>query len=74
MKTILTLLAGSFLALHTASVLAAPPIRVLILDGESAAPYHNWQAETPVLKAELDEAHLFATEVLTAPPAGGDVS
>jgi len=74
MKRILTILAGGFLALHAASVLAAPPIRVLILDGESAAPYHNWQAETPVLKAELDETHLFATEVLTAPPAGGDFS
>jgi uncharacterized protein len=69
-----SILTGGLLTIHTAAALAAPPIRVLLLDGESAAPYHNWRSETPVLKAELDETGLFRTEVLTAPPAGGDFS
>ena len=74
MKKLVSILAGGLLAVQAAAALAAPPIHVLILDGESAAPYHNWKAETPVLKAELDETSLFQTEVLTAPPAGGDFS
>ena len=74
MKHYIQILAGGLLAIASASALAAPPIRVLILDGESAAPYHNWKSETPVLKAELDETGLFTTEVLTAPPADGDFS
>ena len=45
---------------------AAGKIPVLILDGESAAAYHNWQAITPVLKKELDEVGLFDVDVLTA--------
>lgn len=53
---------------------AAQHIRVLIVDGESAAPYHNWAAITPVLKKELDEVGIFDTEVLTAPPKGADFS
>jgi uncharacterized protein len=53
---------------------AAAPIRVMILDGESAGPYHQWQIVTPVLKKELDETNLFQVEVVTAPPAGGDFS
>jgi len=54
---------------------AAVPIRVMLLDGESAGSYHKWRATTPVLKKELDETGLFAVDVVTAPvPAGaGDV-
>ncbi len=53
---------------------AATPIRVMILDGESAGAYHDWQRVTPVLKKMLDETGLFDTTVVTAPPAGGDVT
>ena len=74
MKRWISILAGGLLMLQAAASLAAPRIHVLILDGESAAPYHNWKAETPILKAELDETGLFDTEVLTAPAAGGDFS
>ena len=35
------------------SVRAATPIRVMLLDGESAGPYHKWRVTTPVLKKEL---------------------
>jgi len=53
---------------------AAAPIAVMILDGESGGPYHDWQHVTPVLKKMLDETGLFATTVVTTPPAGGNFS
>lgn len=53
---------------------AAPAIRVMLLDGESGGPYHKWQATTPVLKKQLEEAGLFQVDVVTAPPAGADYS
>jgi len=53
---------------------AASNIRVMILDGESGGPYHNWKATTPVLKKILEDAGLFQVEVVTAPPHGGDFS
>jgi type 1 glutamine amidotransferase len=53
---------------------AAAPIPVMILDGESGGTYHDWQRITPALKKMLDETGLFATTVVTTPPAGGDFS
>jgi uncharacterized protein len=50
----------------------AAPVRVMILDGESAGAYHRWQVVTPVLKKMLDETHLFDVGVVTAPAAGAD--
>lgn len=52
--------------------LAAPSIRVMLLDGESGGPYHKWQVITPVLKKQLEETGLFQVDVVTAPPANGD--
>jgi type 1 glutamine amidotransferase len=58
---------------------AAPPpahgsamIRVLLFDGQSGGPYHNWKLTTPVLKAELEETGLFQVTVITAPTSDGD--
>jgi hypothetical protein len=65
---------SGILCLQAASAWAAPRIHVLIVDGESAAPYHNWAAITPILKKELDETGLFDTDVLTAPPKDSDFS
>jgi len=45
---------------------------VLLLDGASGGPYHNWRLTTPVLKAELDETGLFEVTVVTAPQSNGD--
>src|SRR3954454_23390385 len=53
---------------------AATPFAVMILDGESGGAYHDWQHVTPVLKKMLDETGLFATTVVTTPPAGADFS
>jgi len=73
LKATLAVLAGAALCLSFVSR-AAAPIRVMILDGESGGTYHKWQLVTPVLKKELDETGLFQTDVVTAPPAGGDYS
>jgi type 1 glutamine amidotransferase len=53
---------------------SADPIRVMLLDGESAGTYHQWRLVTPVLKKQLDETGLFQVDVVTAPAAGGDLS
>lgn len=53
---------------------AGPPIRVMLLDGESAGSYHKWQLVTPVLKKELEETGLFQVDVVTAPVSGSDFS
>jgi len=50
------------------------PIRVMILDGQSGGPYHNWKLTTPILREELEETGLFQVTVVTAPPADGDFS
>jgi uncharacterized protein len=72
MKIKTVCVAMTLLLLYT--VQAATPVRVMILDGESAGPYHKWQLVTSVLKKELDETGLFQVDVVTAPPAGGDYS
>jgi type 1 glutamine amidotransferase len=56
------------------NAVAATPIRVMILDGESAGAYHQWQLTTPVLRRELEETGLFQVEVSTAPAPGADFS
>jgi uncharacterized protein len=55
-------------------VSAAPPIPVMLLDGEQGGPYHAWQETTPVLKRMLEESGRFAVDVVTAPPKGADFS
>jgi hypothetical protein len=63
-------LALAFIAL--AGPRAQSLIPVMILDGESGGPYHDWARTTPVLRKMLDDTRLFAVTVVTAPPAGGD--
>jgi len=53
---------------------AASPIRVAIVDGQSAGAFHNWRLTTPVLKRELEETGLFEVTVITAPASDGDFS
>lgn len=52
----------------------AAPIKVMILDGASAAAYHDWKLTTQVMKHELEDAGLFDVTVVSAPPADGDFS
>lgn len=51
------------------SAQGAAPIRVMLLDGESAGTYHDWRAITPILKRDLEETGLFQVDVVTAPPS-----
>ena len=69
--TVSGLLAGVVL-LSAIGSYAADPVRVMLLDGESAGNYHQWRLVTPVLKKQLDETGLFQVDVVTAPPVGGD--
>jgi hypothetical protein len=71
---VLGVLVAGMLALVSSMPQAAPSIPVMILDGESGGPYHDWRHITPVLAKMLDETGLFAVSVVTAPPAGADFS
>jgi uncharacterized protein len=61
-------------SLRAAAPVPAAPIPVMILDGESAGPYHDWRRVTPVLARMLDETGLFAATVATAPGPGADIA
>lgn len=53
---------------------AAAPIRVMLLDGESGGPYHQWQATSRSLEKQLTQTGLFDVQVVTAPSAGASFS
>ena len=72
-NTMLGIITGAVL-LAASALGAVTPVRVMILDGESAGVYHDWPRVTPVMKKMLDETGLFDTTVVTAPPAGSDVT
>ena len=74
MKRLIFSTLGLILVFASLTPRAAAPIRVMLLDGESGGPYHDWQHVTPVLKKMLDETGRFATTVVTTPPATGDFS
>jgi type 1 glutamine amidotransferase/uncharacterized protein GlcG (DUF336 family) len=66
--------------LSTTALCAAPfppnakPIRVLLLDGESGGPYHDWQLTSAVMKKEIEDAGIFHVTVATSPRFGEDFS
>ena len=64
-----TVLWSTILFVATSSA-ATSPIRVLLLDGQSGGPYHNWQLTTPVLKKELEDTGRFQVTVATSPQSG----
>jgi TolB protein len=68
-----TILWSTILFAVTASA-ETNPIKVLLLDGQSAGPYHNWQLTTPVLKKELEDSGRFQVTVATSPKSDGDFS
>src|SRR5690606_25940013 len=51
---------------------ADEPLPVLIVDGESGGPYHDWPSVTAMLERILGEVESFEVSVATAPPAGSD--
>jgi type 1 glutamine amidotransferase len=62
------------IAISVSVAQAAGPIRVLLIDGQAAGPYHQWKLTTPILKKELEETGLFQVTVATAPESPGDFS
>jgi type 1 glutamine amidotransferase len=68
MKSVIRLLV---VAAACMTAFAAPPVKVLIIDGQNN---HDWQATTPVLKKLLEETRLFQVDVLTSPLKGADMS
>jgi hypothetical protein len=73
------------IAIHLATIwstaLCAAPIPakadlipVLLVDGQSGGPYHDWQLTTAVLKKELEDAGIFSVTVATSPKFGEDFS
>src|SRR5258708_36316813 len=62
-------------ALWSPALPAAPvasktrPIRVLILDGQSAGPYHDWRLTTAVVQKGLANSGLFPGPGATTPRA-----
>jgi hypothetical protein len=65
-----TLIVAAIAAAATVPLLTQGPARipVMILDGESGGPYHDWQRVTAALKKTLDETGLFDTTIVTAAP------
>jgi type 1 glutamine amidotransferase len=57
-----------------AAARAAAPIRVMLIDGESAGTYHDWQRTTPALRKMLAETGLFDVSVVTVPAGPGPAS
>ena len=49
----------------------AQSIKVLLVDGQNN---HAWATTSPVMKKILEDAGLFAVEIATAPPQGGDMA
>ena len=84
MKSFALFLGGALCALPVSVVMGqtanlptghrAGPIKVMILDGQSAGLFHNWKLTTPILEKELEETGLFSVTVVTAPTADGDFS
>ena len=60
--------------LASVSFRAAAPIRVMLLDGESGGPYHNWKLTSRALEQELNQTGLFDVDVVSAPAAGASFS
>lgn len=59
--------------LTTASLLAAPMHKVMLLTGQSSK-YHDWQKSTPVVKSHLEQTGLFTVDVVRTPAQGADMS
>ena len=61
------------LTLWSGAAMAAP-LKAMLLDGASAAAYHDWKLTSQIMKRELEEGGLFDVTIVSAPPADGDFS
>ena len=67
MLTLRRLVISLAVAALAASVAAAEPIKVLIVDGQNN---HAWAKTTPVMKKILEAGGTFTVDVATSPPRG----
>jgi TolB protein len=74
MKRLAAVVLWSTILFVAVSSAETSPIQVLLLDGQSAGPYHNWQLTSRVLKKELEDSGRFRVTVATSPQADGDFS
>jgi uncharacterized protein len=65
------LMASGIWMIAAAVTVAAPPYKVLIVDGQNA---HDWKHTTPELKKILEDSGMFKVDVATAPAKGQDTS
>ncbi|HVJ07004.1 MAG TPA: ThuA domain-containing protein [Acidisarcina sp.] len=73
MIRLISAVCGAMLVVAPYTHAASAAIQVMLLDGQSAGPYHAWQVTTPVLKKELEETGLFQVSVVTAPASADDL-
>ncbi len=64
-------LTGAALMMGNLAASAAPPIRVLVVDGQNN---HDWKSTTPVIKRILEDSGVFTVQVTTSAPEKGDMS
>lgn len=72
LRRIVAAVAYCALLLGAVAAASAAKIRVLLIDGESAGTYHDWELTTPILQKELEETGLFQVSVMSAPHYGQD--
>ena len=71
MHTRLKRFLSTLMFLTCATLVQAAPMKILIIDGQNN---HDWKRTTPELKKILEDSGLFAIDVATSPPKGGDLS
>ncbi|MCU1293356.1 MAG: Trehalose utilization [Bryobacterales bacterium] len=74
MKRLAVFVLWSVILFVARSFAETSPIQVLLVDGQSGGPYHNWQLTTQVLKKELEDSGRFRVTVATSPQSDGDFS
>jgi type 1 glutamine amidotransferase len=72
MKTTILMLATMLLCVFTAPscTAAKKPVKTLIVTGQNN---HNWPVSSAVLERILENSGLFAVDIATTPPKGGDM-
>lgn len=71
--TLFTLLMVGLVLPAQAAAAAPAKIKVMLLTGQSSK-YHAWNISSPILKRQMEQAGIFAVDVVTTPPTGADMS
>jgi hypothetical protein len=66
---VLAVFLGLLLAVQSVSA-QAQTLKALVVTGQNN---HGWQVSSPILKQMLEQTGMFAVDVATSPPKGGDI-